>query len=164
MTHFLVPWLPVWKISNSSFTRCATRCQLIGRRNREINTREIYYPYRKFKSQEKKLVTFNNYNIHCTDYMCPQISTKSVIISWFYWCVPSRDCVSCYEITLIMRFACFILCRYFKSSVDWKIKSSWKSLNREIQCPFSYLLIEIAKIKPCEILTCQNREIKYLRS
>ena len=76
--------------------------------------------------------------------MCPQISTKSVIISWFYWCVPSRDCVSCYEITLIMRFACFILSRYFKNSEDWKIKSSWKSLNGEIQCPFSYLLIEIA--------------------
>ena len=34
-------------------------------------------------------------------------------------------------------------------------------LNREISALFSYLLIEIMKIKPREILSRQNREIEY---
>ena len=31
------------------------------------------------------------------------LSTNSdkILISWFYWCVPFRDCVFCTEITLI---------------------------------------------------------------
>ena len=48
-----------------------------------------------------------------------------------------------------------------KSSEDWKLQSIWERLNREIECPFSYLPIEIAKIKSHEILSCQNGAIKY---
>ena len=43
--------------------------------------------------------------------------------------------VACWEITSISRFAFLLVSFYldtFKSSEDWKLKSSWERLNREI--------------------------------
>ena len=48
------------------------------------------------------------------------LSTNSdkILISWFYWCVPFRDCVFCCEITL----TCVLLVSFYlhilKSSED----------------------------------------------
>ena len=59
-----------------------------------------------------------------------------------------------------MRFACFILSRYFENlrELKTKFKLGTPSESRNLM-PFSYLPIEIAKIKPRQILSCQNREI-----
>ena len=87
---------------------------------------------RKLKSQkEKKKITINSittrYTLHdiCVD-------KYRQVMSWFYWYVPFPNYVFCCDMTSICVLLVSFCLDIFKSPEDWKLKSFWEPLNREI--------------------------------
>lgn len=101
-----------------------------------VENREFKDPRKKILAKAqitegKKKITINSittrYTLHdiCVD-------KYRQVMSWFYWYVPFPNYVFCCDITSICVLLVSFCLDIFKSPEDWKLKSFWEPLNREI--------------------------------